>query len=94
MREYFQFCRPLCLRQNKSNLNTIPKVKSFVNIVDKFESDIDVMSGHYICDGKSIMALFSLNLLEPMVVKIHSENDEEIKSFNEVMEEFKYEYNS
>ena len=72
-------------------LNTIPKVKSFVNIVDKFESDIDVMSGHYICDGKSIMALFSLNLLEPMVVKIHSENDEEIKSFNEVMEEFKWE---
>ena len=72
-------------------LNTIPKVKSFVKIVDKFESDIDVMSGHYICDGKSIMALFSLNLLEPMVVKIHSENDEEIKSFNEVMEEFKWE---
>lgn len=72
-------------------LNTIPKVKHFVNIVDKFESDVDVISGHYICNGKSIMALFSLNLLEPMVVKIHSKNDEEIKSFNEVMEEFKYE---
>lgn len=75
-------------------LNTIPKVKRFANITDKFESDVDVISEHYTCNGKSIMALFSLNLLEPMVVKIHSENDEEIESFNEVMEEFKYECNS
>lgn len=73
------------------NLNTIQKVKDFVNIVDKFESDIDVISGHYVCDAKSIMALFSLNLLEPMIIKIYSENIEEIESFNKVMEEFIWE---
>lgn len=75
-------------------LNTIQKVKNFVTIVDKFESEIDIISGRYICNAKSIMALFSLNLLMPLIVKIYSENKEEIESFNKVLEEFKYECNS
>jgi phosphotransferase system HPr-like phosphotransfer protein len=75
------------------NLNAIQKVKDFVNIIDKFESDVDIEQGKYVINAKSIMAIFSLNLLEPMVVKIDSENEEEIKSFNRVMEEFKYEDN-
>lgn len=73
------------------NVNTIEKVKRFVNIVDKFESDVDISQEKYVINAKSIMAMFSLNLLEPLLVKIVSENKEEIESFNEVMEEFKWE---
>ena len=75
------------------SLNTIQKVKDFVNIIDKFESDVDIEQGKYVIDAKSIMAIFSLNLLEPMVVKMDSENEEEMESFSRVMEEFKYEHN-
>jgi phosphotransferase system HPr-like phosphotransfer protein len=76
------------------NLNAIQKVKDFVNIIDKFESDVDIEQGKYVINAKSIMAIFSLNLLEPMVAKMDSENEEEMESFIRVMEEFKYESKS
>lgn len=76
------------------DLGTISKVKQFVHITEEFESEIDVVSGRYTVDAKSIMGLFSLNILEPLIVRINSENEEEIKSFNRVMEEFKYESKS
>lgn len=70
-------------------LNTLQRVKSFVDIVDKFESDVDITQGRYIINAKSIMAIFSLNLLEALLVRIDSDDIEEIESFNRVMEEFK-----
>lgn len=81
-------------KEVKVILNTIERVKQFVQITEKFKSEIDVLSGRYVISGKSIMGIFSLNLLEPLVVKIFSDDIEEIESFNRVMEEFKYECNS
>lgn len=75
-------------------LNTIQRVQHFVDIVDKFVSDVEIISGKWVINAKSIMAIFSLNLLEPLLVKIDSDIVEEIESFNRVMEEFKYECNS
>jgi phosphotransferase system HPr-like phosphotransfer protein len=74
-------------------INTIEKIKRLSNITVQFDSEIEVLSGRYIVDGKSIMALFSVDILEPMIARIISDNEEEIKSFNRVMEEFKYEDN-
>ena len=71
------------------NLNEVTKVNKFVNEVSKFESDIDIISGRYICDAKSLLAVFSYDLSKPVNIEIHSDNEEEIKRFNEVMEEFK-----
>ena len=39
------------------NLNSITKVSKFVNEMTKFESDIDIISGRYICDSKSVMGV-------------------------------------
>ena len=74
-------------------VDTIAKAKKFIATSNEFDSDIDVIRGRYTIDGKSIMGLFSLDLLKPITVKIHSDNEEEIKRFNEIMEEFKYENN-
>ena len=41
------------------SLNTIDKVKAFVNEVCKFEADFDLVSGRYVIDAKSIMGIFS-----------------------------------
>lgn len=71
-------------------LNTIQKVKQFIHITNEFDCDIEVLAGKWIVDGKSIMGLFSLNLLEPLLVRIDSEKEEEIESFNRVMEVFKW----
>ena len=50
----------------KISLNSIDKVKSFVNDITKFESDFDLVSGRYVIDAKSIMGIFSLDLSKPM----------------------------
>jgi phosphotransferase system HPr-like phosphotransfer protein len=57
------------------SLNSIDKVKSFVNDLTKFDSDFDLVSGRYVIDAKSIMGIFSLDLSKPIDLNIHSENN-------------------
>lgn len=65
----------------KISLNSIDKVKAFVNAVSKYDADFDLVSGRYVIDAKSIMGIFSLDLSKSIDLNIHSENDiEEILS--------------
>lgn len=57
------------------SLNSIDKVKSFVNAITQFEFDFDLVSGRYVIDAKSIMGIFSLDLSKPIDLNIHSENN-------------------
>ena len=57
------------------SLNSIDKVKSFVNDLAKFDADFDLVSGRYVIDAKSIMGIFSLGLSKPIDLNIHSESD-------------------
>ena len=56
-------------------LNSIDKVKSFVNDLAKFDADFDLVSGRYIIDAKSIMGIFSLDLSKHIDLNIHTENN-------------------
>ena len=69
-------------------LNDFIKIKNFSSEVVKFESDIDLVKGRYIIDSKSTIGIFTLDLSVPVDVVIHSDNEDEIKRFNEVMEAF------
>lgn len=61
------------------SLNSIDKVKSFVNDVTKFDYDFDLVSGRYVIDAKSIMGIFSLDLSKPIDLNIHAaENVEQV----------------
>ena len=61
------------------SLNSIEKVKSFVNNITKFDNDFDLVSGRYVIDAKSIMGIFSLDLSKPIDLNIHADdNIEEI----------------
>ena len=57
------------------SLNSIDKVKSFVNDITKFEYDFDLVSGRYVIDAKSIMGIFSLDLSKPIDLNIHAEDN-------------------
>ena len=57
------------------SLNSIDKVKSFVNAITQFEYDFDLISGRYVIDAKSIMGIFSLDLSQPIDLNIHADND-------------------
>ena len=56
------------------SLNSIDKVKSFVNEITKFDYDFDLVSGRYVIDAKSIMGIFGLDISRPLHLNIY--NDE------------------
>lgn len=66
-------------------LGSINDVKNFVNIVSKYDFDVDLTSGRYVVDAKSIMGIFSLDLSKPIKVEVYDENAaalvEELKPF-------------
>lgn len=55
-------------------LSSINDVKNFVNIVNKYEFDIDLISDRYVVDAKSIMGIFSLDLTKKITVEVHADN--------------------
>ena len=67
-------------------LSSINDIKAFVNIVNKYEFDVDLTSGRYIVDAKSIMGIFSLDLSKPIKVDVHA--DEEAQKFIDEIKEY------
>lgn len=67
------------------NINTINDVKNFVSIVSRCDYDVDIVSGRYAIDAKSIMGIFSLDLSKELTLNIHSDDCadflEEIKGY-------------
>lgn len=55
------------------SLNSIDKVKNFVNLINRFDYDFDLVSGRYVIDAKSIMGIFSLDLSKPIVLNIYAD---------------------
>ena len=68
------------------SLNSIDKVKSFVNAITQFDYDFDLISGRYVIDAKSIMGIFSLDLSKPIDLAIHEE--EELDAILEVIKPY------
>lgn len=69
-------------------LDTIEKVKHFVDITSSFDEEVTILSHRYEVDAKSIMAIFALNLLEPITVCLYSDNTRIIDTFTDKMKEF------
>jgi len=61
----------------KIKLDSIEAVKTFVNKVNLYSGDVDIVSGRYTIDAKSIMGIFSLDLTKPLTVVIHNKDEEE-----------------
>ena len=63
------------MREVKIFLGTIERVKDFVNAVTRLDCDVDIVSGRYVIDAKSIMGIFSLDLSKPIDLNIHAEDN-------------------
>ena len=70
------------MKEYKVLLATINDVKKFVNTVSKYDFDVDLVSGRYAIDAKSIMGIFSLDLSKPIELKVHTDNDADF--YNEI----------
>ena len=52
------------------SLSSIDDVKRFVDAATRCDCEIDVLSGRYVINAKSIMGLFSLDLSQPVQVEV------------------------
>lgn len=64
-------------------INTVEKVKQFSSIVSRQNVECEIVEGIYIIDAKSIMGIFSINLSEPVELRIHSDDTAILDSLKE-----------
>lgn len=70
--------------EKKIALTNIKDVKDFVNAANMCDFSIDLSSGRYTVDGKSIMGIFSLDLSKPITLIAYTDDPasiDSIKSF-------------
>ncbi|MBN1891499.1 MAG: HPr family phosphocarrier protein [Clostridiales bacterium] len=60
------------------HFNSISDVKDFVHTVNSFPYDVDLSSGRYVVDAKSIMGIFSLELQRPIQLEIHNDDCDDL----------------
>lgn len=70
------------------NLNKFENIIKFAEIARKFDSDIDVYSGRYIVNAKSVMGLYTLDLSKNIEVKLFTDDDNLIEEFKQNIKEF------
>ncbi len=72
------------MKSVKVNINSIDKVKKFVNTLTKYDGNFDLVSGRYVIDAKSIMGIFSLDLSQDIELVLQGDgNDEVLKAIDE-----------
>ncbi len=66
------------MKSVKISLFTAASVKQFVNAVSKYPYDIDLKSGRFVIDAKSILGIFSLDLSKPIVLEAYTDDCDEL----------------
>ncbi len=69
-------------------LNDSTLIKAFVNIINKYSFEMDLKSGRYVVDAKSILGIFSLDLSNNIDLEIHSDNEDEVAKLLEDIKDF------
>lgn len=62
------------MKETKIKLSNVADIREFVNVVILADYDVDLVQGRYVIDAKSIMGIFSLDLLSPIDLVAHTEN--------------------
>ena len=62
------------MKELEIKLMNVADIREFVNDVILVDYDVDLIQGRYVIDAKSIMGIFSLDLLSPIKLVAHSEN--------------------
>lgn len=62
------------------SLTQVSQVQQFVNTVNKYPFDVDMVSGRYTINAKSLLGIYSLDLNRPLQVLIYSNDCEDLKA--------------
>ncbi len=66
------------MKSVKIELGMAESVKKFVNVVNKYPYEIDLRSGRFLIDAKSLLGIFSLDLSKPVIMEVHDDNCEDL----------------
>ena len=66
------------MKSVKIGLGMAESVKKFVNVVNKYPYEIDLRSGRFLIDAKSLLGIFSLDLSKPVTMDVHDANWEDL----------------
>lgn len=73
------------MKEIQIKLTNVQDIRDFVNEVILVDYDVDLVQGRYVIDAKSIMGIFSLDLLSPIKLVARTDNGdtffERIKKF-------------
>ena len=64
------------MKELKIKLTNVKDIRDFVNEVILIDYEVDLVQGRYTIDAKSIMGIFSLDLLAPITLIAHTDNAE------------------
>ena len=62
------------MKETQIKLSNVQDIRDFVNVVILADYEVDLVQGRYVIDAKSIMGIFSLDLLSPITLIAHSNN--------------------
>ena len=68
----------MIVKSLKVSLSMAESVKNFVNVVSKYPYDVDLRSGRFVIDAKSLLGIFSLDLSKPIVLEIYSDKCDDL----------------
>ncbi len=76
------------MKSVKIRLSTIEDVKQFVNAATLADFDVDLVSGRYIIDAKSIMGIFSLDLSKEIDLRAYCDDENKLAAFFKQIEKY------
>mgnify|MGYP001052607204 FL=1 len=72
------------MQEEKIRLDTINDVKQFVQTLTQYDDEFELVSNKYVVDAKSILGIFSIDLSQPVLLRIHAEGEKKDCILNEI----------
>lgn len=66
------------MKEVNIRLSLAENVKAFVNVVGRFDYEMDLQSGRHVVDAKSILGIFSLDLSKPITLEVYSDDCDDL----------------
>ena len=72
------------MQEEKIRLDSINDVKQFVQTLTQYDDEFELVSNKYVVDAKSILGIFSIDLSQPVLLRIHAEGEKKDCILNEI----------
>ena len=72
------------MQEEKIRLDSINDVKQFVQTLTQYDDEFELVSNKYVVDAKSILGIFSIDLSQPVLLRIHAEGRKKDCILNEI----------